>query len=123
MSQTSPVEPLPFNMPLFDCSILLKNANNHILVSFSNGNHVRMKVTTVQLCIQVWKELSNQNLSVSPLCALKFSLQTTLATSPFSAPLLLSSVSLSLLYDSLLFLFSSLSATDLSSSSVSLSGL
>ena len=67
MSQTSPVEPLPFNMPLFDCSIVLKNANNHILVSFSNGNHVRMKVTTVQLCIQVWKELSNPIPSVSRL--------------------------------------------------------
>jgi len=51
--QTSPTEPLPFNMPLFDCSILLKNSNDNVLIAFSNGNHVRMKVTTVELCIQV----------------------------------------------------------------------
>jgi len=32
---------------------LLKNSNDNVLIAFSNGNHVRMKVTTVELCIQV----------------------------------------------------------------------
>jgi hypothetical protein len=51
--QTIPTEPLPFTMPLFDCSIVLKNAKDHPVVAFDNGNYVRMKVTTVQLCVEV----------------------------------------------------------------------
>jgi len=51
--QTVPDEPLPFTMPLFNCSILLMNHKNNAIVAFENGNHVRMKVTTVQLCISV----------------------------------------------------------------------
>lgn len=51
--QTIPTEPLPFTMPLFDCAIELRNPKNKVVAAFENGNHVRMKVTTVQLCIQV----------------------------------------------------------------------
>ena len=67
--QTVPTEPLPFNMPLFDCKIVLKNARDRPVVSFENGNHVRMKVTTVQLCIEV--ELKPPLASVHYECMLQ----------------------------------------------------